>query len=138
MNFTGKNFFGVKHKSKYSCESVICFDLGPDIVKENCKYAYYFNETDITPASLDGGHETILANWLEDKHIFNVNNDMPVKIFSHTCVLVNRSVLCSCGIEVENNFLLESLAACHNVESKLVMYVMVNTAFVNLLSVLTT
>ena len=32
---------------------------------------------------------------------------------------------------MENNFLLESLAACHNVESNLVMYFTVNTAFVN-------
>ena len=30
-----------------------------------------------------------------------------------------------------NNFLLESLAACHNAECKLMMYFTVNTAFVN-------
>ena len=35
---------------------------------------------------------------------------------------------------MENNFLLESLAACHNVDSKLVMHIMVNTAFVNYLN----
>ena len=52
-------------------------------------------------------------------------------------VLVNRNVLCNSGIEVENNFLLESLAACHNAESELVMYFMVNTAFVNYLDNLT-
>ena len=46
-------------------------------------------------------------------------------------MLVNRSVLCNCGIEVENNFLLESLAACHDANLKLVMYFMVKTAFVN-------
>ena len=34
---------------------------------------------------------------------------------------------------MENNFLLESLAACHGVNSKLVMYFMANTAFVNYL-----
>ena len=34
-------------------------------------------------------------------------------------------------MEVENHFLLESLAACHDAESKLVMYITVNTAFVN-------
>ena len=34
---------------------------------------------------------------------------------------------------MENNFLLESLAACHNAKSKLVMYFMVNTACVNYL-----
>ena len=38
-----------------------------------------------------------------------------------------------CGIEAENNFLLESLAACHDADSKSVMYFMVNTAFVNYL-----
>ena len=50
-----------------------------------------------------------------------------VKIPSYPNVLVNRSVLCNCGIEVENNFLLESLTACHDAESKLVLYFMVNT-----------
>ena len=34
---------------------------------------------------------------------------------------------------MENNFLLESLAACHESNSKLVMYFTVNTAFVNYL-----
>ena len=34
---------------------------------------------------------------------------------------------------MENNFLLEPLATCHDAESKLVMYLMVNTAFVNYL-----
>ena len=72
---------------------------------------------------LDGGNEIILANWPDDKHIIcNVNNNIPGKIPSHPYVLVNRSVLCNCGIEAENNFLLESLAACHDVESKLIMY----------------
>ena len=50
-------------------------------------------------------------------------------------MLVNRSVLCNCGIEVENNFLLESLAACHDANSKLIMYFTVNTAFVKLPSI---
>ena len=34
-------------------------------------------------------------------------------------VLVNKSVLCNCGIEVENHFLLNSLAACQDTNSKL-------------------
>ena len=44
---------------------------------------------------------------------------------------MNRSVLCNCGIEVDNHFLLKSLAACENANSKLTMYFTVNTAFVN-------
>ena len=102
----------VKHKSKYSCKSAIYFDLVPDIIKENCRFAFYYNKTNITLTVPDGGNEIILANWPNDKQIIcNVSN-IPVKVSSHLYVLVNRSVVCNCIKEVENNFLLESLAAC--------------------------
>ena len=91
----------VKHKSKYSYASAIYFNLGSDIIKENCNFAYYFNKTDITPMVLYGGNEIILANLPDDKHIIcNVNNDIPFKIPSHPYVLVN----CNCGIEAEITF----------------------------------
>ena len=104
------------------------------IIKENCNFKFYFNKTDITPTILDGGNEIVLANWPNDKHIIcNVNNDIPVKIPSHPYVLVNRSVLCNCGIEADNHYLLESMAACDNSNSKLIMYFTINTAFANYL-----
>ena len=110
------------------------FQLRPRNYKRNCKFKYYYNKTDITPTVLDGGNEIILDNWSNDKHIiYNTNNDIPVKIPSHPYILVNRSVLCNCGIEADNHFLLESLAACENTNSKLTMYFTVNTAFVNYL-----
>ena len=124
----------VKHKSKYSCKSTIQFNLDPEIIKDKCKFTIYYNKTDITSTVLDGGNEIILANWPNDKHIIcNVNNDIPVGIPSHPHVLVNRRVLCNCGIEVEKNFLLESFAACHDYNCKLIMYFKVNKAFVNYL-----
>ena len=49
-------------------------------------------------------------------------------------MLVNRSILCNCVIEAENNFLLESLAACHYSNTKLLMYFTVNSAFTNYLN----
>ena len=105
----------VKHKSRCSCESAIYFNLDDETIKENCKFKFYDNKTDITLTVLDGGNEIILANWPNSKYITcNINNDIPVKIPSHPYVLVNRIVLCNCGIEVENHFLLESLAACQN------------------------
>ena len=58
---------------------------------------------------------------------------MPIEIPSYPYILVNRSVLCNCGIEAENNFLLESLATCHDTNTKLIMYFTVNTAFTNYL-----
>ena len=130
--FYCEEIFLIKHKSRCSCKSIIYFDLGPDIIKENCNFAFYYNKKH-HPTVLDGGNEIILANWPNDKQIIcNVNNDIPVKSPSHPYVIVNRSVLCNCIIEVENNFLLESVAACQDSNSKLVMY-MVNKAFVNYL-----
>ena len=95
---------------------MIYFNLNDETIKEHCNFKLYY------------------ANWPNDKHIIcNINNDIPIKIPSHPYVLVNRSVLCNFGIEAENHFLLETLAACQHTNSKLTMYFTVNTAFVNYL-----
>ena len=107
--------FMVKCKSKYSCESRTYFNLDTETIKENCKLKFYYNKSNSTPTVLDGGNEIIFGNWSNDKHIiYNINNDIPIKIPSHPYVLVNRSVLCNCSIEVENHFLVKSLAACQD------------------------
>ena len=135
--FYCKELFIVKHKSSCSCESAIYFNLTIDIIKNNCDFDFYFNKTDVTPTVLDGGDEIVLANWPNDKHIIcNVNNDIPIKIPSHPYVLVNRSVLCNCGIEVDNHHLLESIATCDHKITKLVMYFTINLAFTNYLDML--
>ena len=132
--FYCEELFIVKHKSRYSCESMIYFNLDAKTIKENCKFKFYYNKTDITPTVLDGGNEIILANWPNDKHIIcNINNGIPVKIPSHPYMLVNRRVLCNCGIEAENHFLLKSLAACQDKNAKLTMYFTVNKSFANYL-----
>ena len=58
---------------------------------------------------------------------------MTIRISSHPYVLVNIGVLCNCGTEAENHFLLKSLAACENANSKLTMYLTINTVFANYL-----
>ena len=132
-----EELFIVKHKSSYSCESAIHFNLSTDIIKNNCNFYFYFNKTDVTPTVLDGGNEIVLVNWPNGKHIIcNVNNDIPVKISSHPYVMINRSVLCNCGIEADNHYLLESIATCHNKDSNLVMYLIINMAFTNYLDML--
>ena len=134
--FYCEELFVVKHKTKYSCESAIYSKLGTDIIKENCNFTFYYNKTGILHTVLDGGNEIILANWPSDKHIIcNINNDIPARIPSHPYVLVNRSVLCNCGIEADNHYLLELLAAFDNANSKLTMYFTVNTSFVNYLDI---
>ena len=122
----------VKHKTKYSCKSAIYFDLGTEIIKENCDFQYYFNTMVAKPVVLDGGHEIVLANWPNNKHVIcNDNNNIPIKISSHPHALINRTVFCNCGIEVEDNFLLESIDACFGEQSDLTMYFTVNTAFMH-------
>ena len=46
---------------------------------------------------------------------------------------MNRTILCNCIIEAENNFLLESIATCDpdSTDVDLEMYFMANTAFLN-------
>ena len=137
--FYCEELFVVKHKTSYSCESAIYFNLDTNIIKENCDFRFYFNNTDIIPTILDCGNEIILTNWPSDKHIIcTTNNDIPVKIPSHPYLLVNRSVLCNCSIKVDNHYLLESLAACDNINSKLSMYFTINMAFVNYLEMFPT
>ena len=122
------------HKTSYSCESAIYFNLTTDIIKNICNFDFYFNKTDITPTVLFGGNKIVLTNWPNVKHIIcNVNNDIPVKISSHPYVLINRSVLCNCEIEADNHYLLESIATCDNKDSNLVMYFTINMAFTNYL-----
>ena len=133
--FYCEELFVVMHKTIHSCKSVIYFDLNTEIIKQNCDFLFYYNKTDIMPAVLDGRNEIILANWPADKHIIcSININIPIEIPSHPYVLVNRSTLCNCGIEAENNYLLESLAACHDSRTKLLMYFMVNLAFTNYLN----
>ena len=86
------------------------------------------------PSILDGGYEIVLANWPSFKRIVcSTHNNIPIEIPSHPYALLNRTVLCNCIIEVESNFLLESIAACNperdNID--LGMYFVANTAFLN-------
>ena len=67
--FYCEELFVVKHKIKHSCESVIYFDLDAEIIQENCEFQYYFNTIDVKPAVLDEGHEIVLANWPNNKHV---------------------------------------------------------------------
>ena len=83
------------------------------------------------PSILDGGCEIVLANWPSFKRIVcSTHNNIPIEIPSHPYVLLNRAVL-NCTIEVENNFLLESIAVCDpdGNGADLEMYFMANTAF---------
>ena len=129
-----KKFFVVKSKTWYSCASAIYFNLESDVIKAKCEFLYYYNKTDIKPTILDSGFKIILANWLSYRKIMcSHNNNIPINIPGHPCILMNRSILCNCDVKAESNFLLESLAACEGSETKtnLEMHFTINLAFVN-------
>ena len=135
--FYCEELFIVKHKSSYSCESAIYFNLTTDIIKNNCDIDFYFINTDVTPTVLDGGDEMVLANWPNDNHIIcSINNDILIKIPSHSYVLVNRSILCNCRTEADNHHLPDSITTWDNKIKKLVMYFTINLAFTNYLDML--
>ena len=97
-------------------------------------FDYYYNKTDVKPSILDGGYEIVLANWPSFKRmVCSIHNNIPIEIPSHPYVLLNRTVLCNCIIEAENNFLLESIAACdaEGNGADLEMYFKANTTFLN-------
>ena len=48
-----KELFVVKHKSSYSCESAIYFNLMTDIIRNNCNFHFYYIKSDIIPTVLD-------------------------------------------------------------------------------------
>ena len=133
-----EELFVVKSKHKFSCTSAVYFNLNQEI-KQNCNFDYYFNKTDITPSVLGGGQQIILANWPSYKRLIcTYNNNIPVNIPSHLYVLLDRNILCNCDIETEDNFPLESLAACgENNIQKLEMFFTVNLAFLDHLEDLT-
>ena len=127
-----EELFVVKSRHKFSCASVVYFNLNHE-TKQNCNFNYHFHKTDITPSMLDGGQNIILANWPSYKRLIcTYNNNIPVNIPSHPYVLLDRNILCNCDIEAEDNFLLESLAACggNNIQ-KLEMFFTVNLAFLD-------
>ena len=67
------------------------------------------------------------------KQVCSTHNNIPIEIPSHLYVLLNRTVHRNCIIEAENNFLLESIAACdpHSVGVDLEMDFIANMAFLN-------
>ena len=76
--FYCEEVFIVKHKSSYSCESAIYFNLTTDIIRNNCNFDFCYNKTDVTPTVLDGGDEIVLANW---PNIINTSYVILIMIF---------------------------------------------------------
>ena len=85
-----KELFVIKSKMRYSCASIIYFNLESDEIRANCEFQYYYNKTNIKPTALDGGFQIILANWPNCRKIMcSHSNNIPVNIPGHPYVLMN-------------------------------------------------
>ena len=105
-----EELFLVKHKTKHSCESAIFYKLDKDTIKSNCHLSYFYNTT-VIPSVLDGGTQNVLANMVNNKKLvfsdsFNLARPLP----SYNYVVVNRTILCYCRMEVELTYRLLCMA----------------------------
>ena len=67
--YYSEELFVVKSKNRYICTSAIYFNLGSEIIKENCEFEFHLNKTDKKSTVLDGGYQIILGNWPSYKQI---------------------------------------------------------------------
>ena len=95
-----EELFLIKHKTKHSCESAIFYNLTTDVVYSVCQFDYFYNTT-VTPSTLDGGSNIILANMLSPKRLIcTKDSPMARPLPSHPYALVNRSILCNYHVSV--------------------------------------
>ena len=125
-----EELFLVKHKTKHSCESALFYDLDNALVRQNCKFKYFFNET-VIPSVLDGGSQIILANMLNEKRLIcTYDQELAKPLPSSPYVLVNRKILCHCHIQSGLTYVLKNIGSCNSTRQP-VLYYTVNLAFVN-------
>ena len=128
-----EELFLVKHKTKHSCESALFYNLDSALVKQNCKFIYYYNTT-VIPSVLDGGSEIILANMLNEKTLICAyDQDLAKPLPSSPYVLVDRRILCHCHIQSALTYVLKNIGSCNSTD-KPVLYYTVNVAFLNYFS----
>ena len=128
-----EELFLVKHKSKHSCESAICFNLTKEIINTYCTFHYFYNIS-VMPSILDGGSQILLANIMTPKWLICMYaSDMARPVPSHNYVLVNRSMLCNCHMESGLTYLLKSIAFCETASADFTMSFTLNLAFLHMI-----
>ena len=117
-----EELFLVKHKTKHSCESALFYNLDRTLVKQNCKFKYYYN-TSVIPSVLDGGSEFILANMLNEKTLICAyDQDLAKPLPSSPYVLVDRRILCHCHIQSGLTYVLKNIGSCNSTDKPVLYY----------------
>ena len=110
IGLNSETYISIRQQELRTCKKIVYELCCKELFVVKTHVQRHLNKTYITPTVLAGGNEIILENWPDNKHIIcSINNVIPVMIPIHPYVLVNRSVLCNCEIEAENNFILNLL-----------------------------
>ena len=132
-SFLCEELFLVKHRTKSSCASAIYYNSPPNVVNSVCTFKYFYNTT-VVPSVLDGGNQVLLANMLSTKKLVcEQHHEIATPIPSNDYVLVNRSILCSCHLDMDFMYLLRSISACTANPHSLVFHFSTNLPFMQIL-----
>ena len=112
-----EELFVVKHKSCHSCASAIFYELGPEEVVNKCHFDYIYNAS-MPPTILDGGRSLLLANFHSPRSLKcnSKNGGLPKLAPEHIYVVVNRSFLSDCQLDLElHATILRQLSSCTDI-----------------------
>ena len=93
MYFCEQTFL-MKHTSEHTCETAICHEQSPDLIKDKCNIQYY-PELDPTPKILDAGKHILLGNIPEPWSVVCSKNDpIPNPLEASNYVIIKKKDLC--------------------------------------------
>ena len=123
-----EELFLVKHKTKHSCESALFYELGNELIKQNCEFKYFYN-TSVIPSILDGGSHIVLANMLSEKRLIcSYDQGLAKPLPTSPYVLAERKILCHCHIQSGLTYVLKNIASCNATDRPQLQYT-ANLAF---------
>ena len=128
MYFCEQTFL-MKHTSEHTCETAICHEQSPDLIKDKCNIQYY-PELDPTPQILDAGKHILLGNIPELWSVVCSKNDpIPNPFEASKYVIIKKKDLCQCSLSAGTWYIQENIVHCEEeASSDLQLYYTVNMA----------
>ena len=128
MYFCEQTFL-MKHTNEHTCETAICHQQSPDLIKDKCNRQYY-PELDPTSQILDTGKHILLGNIPEPWSVVCSKNDpIPNPLEASKYVILKKKDLCQCSLSAGTWYIQENIVHCEEeASSDLQLYYTVNMA----------
>ena len=112
FNYYCEELFIVKHIDNLECANALLFGLSSRIITNHCQFQFYYNIS-VPPSVLDGGTQLLLANIQVDGDAkCHRSEGLPTALETQNYVLLDRTILCMCRLDLDMNFLLRDLNSC--------------------------